>query len=276
MCSCSFTTQLCIQKRSAELIELGRSIKASMERPGGGVKTSWERKKQKRLDFVTLNKFKQSVYLLESDMDELKLCHEDYKNYNPLVAVFKLLVGCVAALVSTIWVFHIALYMLPPVPLVPFLNSYFIWFDQWFPLFGTVSVGVFSTYLLACAVKGCFKFGMRCFCFALHPMKLHGTYMNSMLFNLGLVLSCSIPAVQFCDQAFKDYGRLTSIRTMMGTQIYHLQGMSFFWAYNIFVYAILVFALLTAIFLVRLRRVFCHERVCLVLEVADDTCSCLS
>lgn len=79
----------------------------------------------------------------------------------------------------------------------------------------------------------------------LHPMKLHGTYMNSFMFNLGLVLSCAIPAVQFCDEAFKDYGRLTAIRTMMGVQIHYLQGMSVMWEYNIFVYAIIGFAFLT-------------------------------
>lgn len=242
--------KLSLQRRSQELLELGKQIKAGMELPGQGNKSSWERRKQKKLDFITLNKFKQSVYLLEEDMQELKLCHEEYKNYNPLVSVFKLVLGCLASLVSAMWVLHIALYMLPPMSLVPFLNSYFIWFDQWFPLFGTVSVGLFSAYLLACAVKGCFKFGMRCFCFALHPMKLHGTYMNSMMFNLGLVLMCAIPAVQFCDEAFKDYGRLTSIRTMMGVQIKHLQGMRFFWEYNIFVYGILVFALLTTIILI--------------------------
>lgn len=159
--------QLCIQKRSQELIEVGKSIKAGMMRPGG------RSKKQKKLDFVSINKFKQAVYLLETDMQELKLCHEDYKNYNPLTAVFKLLLGCVAALVSCIWIFHICLYMLPPTPLVPFLNSYFIWFDSWFPLFGTISVGIFSSYLLACAVKGCFKFGMRCFCFAVSGSQLY-------------------------------------------------------------------------------------------------------
>ncbi|TYZ54049.1 hypothetical protein PybrP1_003872, partial [[Pythium] brassicae (nom. inval.)] len=42
---------ICIQKRSIELIELGKSIRSAMERPGGGNKSSWERKKQKRLDF---------------------------------------------------------------------------------------------------------------------------------------------------------------------------------------------------------------------------------
>ncbi|KAJ0407253.1 hypothetical protein P43SY_008028 [Pythium insidiosum] len=246
--------KLALQRRSQELIELGRNIKASMERPGAKAASSWERRKQKKLDFVTLNKFKQAVYLLEQDAAELKLCHEEYRNYNPLVAVFKLIAGGIAGLLSSIWVLHIALYMLPPVPLVPFLNTYFMWFDQWFPLFGTISVGIFSWYLLMCAVKGCFKFGMRCFCFALHPMKLHGTYMNSMLFNLGLVLACCIPAVQFCDEAFRDYGRLTAIRTMMGVQIRYLQGMSYLWEYNIFVYGILVFALLTTLYLIAKPR----------------------
>lgn len=247
--------KLCLQRRSQELIDLGKNIKASMEMPGQVNRSAWERRKQKKMDFVTLNKFKQSVYVLEQDFEELKLCHEEYKNYNPLLAVFKLFVGCLASVVSGIWIFHIAFYMIPPVPLIPFLNTYFMWFDQWFPLFGTISVGLFSAYLLACAVKGCFKFGMRCFCFALHPMKLHGTYMNSMLFNLGLVLFCSIPAVQFCDDAFRDYDRLTSIRTMMGVQIRYLKGMSFFWEYNIFVYGILLFAFITSVFLVRMRYV---------------------
>ncbi|KAE8958695.1 hypothetical protein PR002_g30788 [Phytophthora rubi] len=165
-----------------------------MDRPGHG-QSSWERKKQRRLDFVTLNKFKQSVYLLEGDVVDLKLCHEEYRNFNPLKPILKLLMGCIASAISCMWFFHIALYMLPNTPLLPFLNTYFIWFDRWFPLFGTISVGVSSSYLLACAVKGCFKSGMRCFCIALHPMKLHGTYMNSLVFNLDLVLLCAIPAV---------------------------------------------------------------------------------
>ena len=154
--------KLILQKRSLELLELGKSIKVSMDRPGAAARS----KKQRKLDFLTLNKFKQSVYLLEQDTTELKLCHEEYRNYNPLVAIGKLIMGCLTGFVSFVWILHICLYMLPPVPLLSFLNTYFIWFDQWFPLFGTISVGIFSTYLLATAVKGCFKFGMRCFCFA--------------------------------------------------------------------------------------------------------------
>ncbi|KAF4316909.1 hypothetical protein BBO99_00008267 [Phytophthora kernoviae] len=237
--------KLCLQRRSVELLEVGRTIKTSMDRPGMG-QSSWERKKKQRLDFVTLNKFKQSVYLLEGDFVDLKLCHEDYKNFNPLMPFAKLLAGIIASIISCMWIFHIALYMLPNTPLVPFLNTYFIWFDRWFPLFGTISVGIFSSYLLACAVKGCFKFGMRCFCIALHPMKLHATYMNSLVFNLGLVLLCAIPSVQFCDQAFADYDRLTALRTLLGVQIHYLKGMSVVWDYNIFIYAILIISLVTA------------------------------
>lgn len=237
--------KLILQRRSVELLEIGRSIKQRSDRPGPG-QSAWERKKQRRLDFVTLNKFKQSVYLLEGDVVDLKLCHEEYRNFNPLKPIFKLLMGCIASIISCMWFCHIALYMLPSTPLLPFLNTYFIWFDRWFPLFGTISVGIFSSYLLACAVKGCFKFGMRCFCIALHPMKLHGTYMNSLIFNLGLILLCAIPSVQFCDQAFADYGRLTAIRTLMGVQIHYLKGMRTIWDYNIFIYAILVISLVTA------------------------------
>ncbi|KAL8008832.1 putative LMBR1-like membrane protein [Plasmopara halstedii] len=249
--------KLILQRRSVELLEIGRSIKQRSDRPGPG-QSAWERKKQRRLDFVTLNKFKQSVYLLEGDVVDLKLCHEEYRNFNPLKPIFKLLMGCIASVISCMWFCHIALYMLPNAPLLPFLNTYFIWFDRWFPLFGTISVGIFSTYLLACAVKGCFKFGMRCFCIALHPMKLHGTYMNSLIFNLGLTLLCAIPSVQFCDQAFADYGRLTALRTLMGVQIHYLKGMSTIWDYNIFIYAIFVISFLTAAILLAKHEIALH------------------
>lgn len=158
--------KLAIQRRSLELIDIGKQIKTGMERPGQHNKSSKERRKQRRVDFITINKFKQAVYLLETDMEDLQLCHEGYKNFNPLIPLFKLFLGCICSIVSLIWICHIALYMLPATPLLPFLNDYFIWFDSWFPLFGTISIGIFSLFLLACSVKGCFKFGMRCFCFA--------------------------------------------------------------------------------------------------------------
>ncbi|RHZ12412.1 hypothetical protein DYB37_001268 [Aphanomyces astaci] len=241
--------KMLVQIRSLELMEVGKEIKSSMLSHPDTKLSARERRKNGKLDTITMNKFKQAVYLLEKDVAELKLCHEDYKNYNPLVPLGKLVLGFVASIVSFLWLLQIILGMVPPIPILPFLNDYFIWFDQWFPLFGTMSVGIFSMYLLMACIKGCFKFGMRCFCCALHPMEYNGTYMNSFLFNLALILLCCIPVVQFSNQAFSDYVRLTTIQTMMGIQLRYMKGFSAFWVHNVFLYAILVIVLLTTLYL---------------------------
>ncbi|KAF0697385.1 Aste57867_11937 [Aphanomyces stellatus] len=241
--------KMLIQIRSLELIEVGKEIKNSMLTHPDTKLSARDRRKAGKLDTITMNKFKQAVYLLQKDVAELKLCHEDFKNFNPLVPIFKLVLGFLASIVSLLWILQIVLAMLPPIPILPFLNDYFMWFDQWFPLFGTISVGLFTMYLLMACIKGCFKFGMRCFCCALHPMEVNGTYMNSFLFNLALILLCCIPCVQFSNQAFGDYVRLTTIQTMMGIQLKYMKGFTFFWVHNVFLYIILSIVLLTILYL---------------------------
>ncbi|RHY33312.1 hypothetical protein DYB32_001731 [Aphanomyces invadans] len=195
--------KMLIQIRSLELMEVGKEIKNSML----------------------------AVYLLEKDVAELKLCHEDYKNYNPLVPLGKLVLGFIASIVSFLWLLQIILGMVPPLPILPFLNDYFIWFDQWFPLFGTMSVGIFSMYLLMACIKGCFKFGMRCFCCAV-------CFRNDTYYR----------------------GRLTT--AMMGIQLRYMKGFSLFWVHNVFLYAILAIVLLTTLYLVR----DCPPRRCALLK----------
>ena len=141
------------------------------------------------------------------------------------------------------------MFILPSPPLTPFLNDYFQWFDTWFPLFGVLSVGIFAVYLQFCVIKGCFKFGVRFFFITLHPMKMNGTYMNSFLFNLGLILLCSLPVVQFSVMAFSDYARFTNVAQIFGVQIKYLQFFEYFWTTNAFVYAILGMAVLSAVYL---------------------------
>ena len=150
---------------------------------------------------------------------------------------------------SLLWVLQICLYILPPTPVTPFLNDYFMWFDTWFGLFGVLSVGVFCIYLQMCCIKGCFKFGMRFFLISLHPMKVNGTYMNSFLFNLLLILLCSLPVVQFSVIAFADYARFTNVNQIFGVQIKYLQFFNYFWTTNAFIYAILGMAVLSCIYL---------------------------
>ena len=128
------------------------------------------------------------------------------KDYEPLLYVLYLFMGIVAAIHSLLWFLHIvAIYILPREPAHPFLNDYLKQFSTWYPLFGSVACAFFALYLLWCTARRCLKFGTRCFCIKLHPMKRHGTYLNAMLFNTALVGFCSLPVAEFSAHAFADY-----------------------------------------------------------------------
>lgn len=57
--------------------------------------SSRQRRKRAKMDTVTTNKFKQMVYVLERDLEELKLCGPEFRNHNPLVPYAKLLIGII-------------------------------------------------------------------------------------------------------------------------------------------------------------------------------------
>eukprot|EP00942_MAST-04A_sp_MAST-4A-sp1_P010438 g10438.t1 len=108
--------------------------------------------------------------------------------------------------------YYICLFQLPVTfggrALTPFLNSYFQSFDSWFPLFGVISVGMFTFYMLLAVMLGNFKFGMRILIIPLHPMIKGKTLMNTILFNINLIMLCTIPTLQFSVDAFQEYARL--------------------------------------------------------------------
>lgn len=255
--------QMSIRERVNELVDIGELLKIEREQKelassgggGGGFlcfggKGGGTSRREAREEKKTLLQFKKAVYILEQDVEDFKNCSANYNTYNPLIPIGSLLVGICAFIISIVWILHIILYVLPPGnPITPFLNNYFQWFDKWFPLFGVLFVALFTFYLLLCAVKGCFKLGLRFLFFTIHPMKLNGTYMSSFLFNTGLILLCSLPVVQFCTTAFASYAQYATVRQVFGTQIQYLSFFNYFWVNNVFVYAILVVALLTALYL---------------------------
>lgn len=110
--------------------------------------------------------------------------------------------------------------MFAALPAAPqFLNDFFIALDSVFPLFGTLSYGAFAFYLLFCVLKGCLKFGLRCFCMTIHPMQIGNTMMNSMLFNVWMLLLTAVAIVQFSSSAFSTYARLTAVDMLFGVQV---------------------------------------------------------
>ena len=249
--------QIIIRNRVNELVTIGETLKIDRDesRQRGerrGLLSGFS--KEARAEKNTYLEFKKAVYLLEEDVDEFKACSAHYDSYNPLWPWVSLFAGLIAFIISLAWIVHIGIFMIPPNPIHSLLNGFFIWLDGGFSLLGVLAVAIFTLYLLLCAVSGCFKFGIRFMFFQIHPMKLNKTYMSSFMFNVGLILLCALPVVQFCVAAFPDYARYTNISQVMGTQVYYLKFFTFFWTNNVFVYAFIGVTGLTTLFL------FCRPR----------------
>ena len=56
------------------------------------------------------------------------------------------------------------------------------------------------------------------------------------------------PTTQFCTQAFSQYARLTDAGMLFGQQFQHLSFFRYFWMYNVFLFTILGFTLLSLIY----------------------------
>jgi len=243
------TTKL-LRQRTKELIEAGELLKRERQAAYESNQNFLKRAARQRRDRRAVNKFRQNITLLEWDYEVLDNCKTYYENNNFIIAYIKLFFGILGCIITGLWVVHIIIYMLFNPPRNYFLNTYFIWFDKWFPLFGALSVMLMTLYLLMCAMHGCFKFGVRFFFIPIHPMKRNGTYLNSFLFNLGVVLMCTLPTVQFSIQAFGQYAQYTSVSQITGVQIKYMQGFSAFFAHNIFIIALLIMIGLSVIVLI--------------------------
>jgi len=238
-----------IQTRTKELVKIGTDLKNTRE-AAAKHKTDWRaRNKNKAEDRVNANKFKQMVYVLEDEMESWEASRGQDTDYNPLWPYMALILGGFCGLLSLLWFLHIILYMLVSPHASLFLNAYFIQFEAWFPLFGTLSVALFSFYLIACVISGIFKVGLRCFCVTLHPMRYGKTLMNAFMFNSMWILFCSIPVVMFATEAFDSYARYTTISNILGVQVKYLKFFRYFFMDNVFIYCFIVIFGLSSIYL---------------------------
>lgn len=247
--------QKLMQGRTNELLRLGGELKKDREEWYGGAlssgaRKSWREKSKRRAsDRQNVNKFKQMVFVLETDFEQWEACKGQRMEYNPLYPYFCLAGGAVSAGLSLLWILHVCLYVLIPEQgrFTLFLNFYFMQFDNWFPLFGILSVALFSGYLLCCVISGIFKVGVRCFCMNLHPMRYGKTLMNSWMFNTMWIMLCAIPVVQFSTEAFDTYARYTAIGTLLGVQVKYLKFFTLFFVDNVFVYCLLAIFVLSVV-----------------------------
>ncbi|XP_022767726.1 LIMR family protein At5g01460-like isoform X4 [Durio zibethinus] len=76
------------------------------------------------------------------------------------------------------------------------------------------------------------------------------TLMNSFLFNVALILLCSISIIQFCSTAFGYYAQATAAQEIFGHTLQSLRGIKYLYKYNVFQIAFIVLAGLTFVYYV--------------------------
>jgi LMBR1 domain-containing protein 1 len=267
-----------LKERAAKL----RAIGEKME------KENFTSVKLTRNDQKLFNKFKNAVYLLEKDYEILRV-RKFEKGGNILYYIGMGILGVIGVFVSLLWVIHTVLFVLmhnahpflntllvgldnvfPLFGTVGFgtFAFYLLWWCVSFLLIRHSAHmpaqphACLHTSVLACSshgassvsvchstIKGVMKMGIRFAFFTIHPMEPGKTMMNSFLFNVGIILLCEIPVIQFCSSAFSIYARVTSISMLFGTKIRYIKGFDFMFQYNIFLYIFFAFIALTSLYM---------------------------
>ncbi|XP_057520015.1 LIMR family protein At5g01460-like [Amaranthus tricolor] len=157
----------------------------------------------------------------------------------------KVILGILGLIVSVAWIAHIVIYLIVRPPLSPFLNYVFIKLDDVWGLLGTAAFAFFCFYLLVAVVAGATMLGLKLVFITIHPMKWGATLMNSFLFNVGLILLCSISVIQFCSTAFAYYAQATAAGEIFGHTLQSLRGIKYLYKYNVFQIGFIALAILT-------------------------------
>lgn len=205
-------------------------------------------------------KWRKNVKMIQQELlyleDDVKALEEVYPQGEQADASWAMTVlgylanfvlGLIGLCVSVVWVVHIILYMLLQPPVSPFLNDFFIKLDNAFGLLGTAAFAFFCFYLLLAVIAGEMQLGMRLVFVTIHPMKWGGTLMNSFLFNVGLILLCSISVIQFSATAFAVYAQATAVQEIFGHTLESLRGIKYLFRYNVFQITFVLLAIATLI-----------------------------
>lgn len=245
--------KIALRRRCEELLSYSRALEgiyeAQEEDAKPGLLARW---KNSRKSKSKEGKLKRELAILEEEYEIFEV--ESTLTANPLLAWAKLIAGCLLAVLSFVLLLHLLVYNIIIIngrPADQFLNKVLFWFE--FSIARFVSTFVFaglSIYLVFAVMKGNFKVGLRLFfLIQVHPMKLHRTYMNTFLFNTILIMLSTLGSIHFIILLFADYMRLTTGLTIFGILLTKLTFLRGFWQYKVFLYAFLIVAVATFIYL---------------------------
>lgn len=201
------------------------------------------------------NKLKQSTIILEEQYGRLQVKREEV-GQSALKLIASLVGGCICGLLSVcIWL-HLLLYRLiqssDGQPAWLFLNYVLNWPDDaGIFIISLIFYSIFVFYLMACCVKGCFKFGMRFFfLIPIHPMKKDGTYFHAFLFNIVMLLLSSMAVVQFCQDIFADYSNMTDADMLFQGQMKNMKFFGWFFRSHFFEWIFFVWSIICLAYLI--------------------------
>jgi LMBR1 domain-containing protein 1 len=169
------------------------------------------------------NEFEANCILIEKDFQRLDQIASYKHKVEPMVYVFKLILGFVCIILSLILVIHIFCYLLLKVdgrPVNPFLNNLLELLEQSkVSVLATILLALIGYYMMIAAIKGNVRVGMRVLCFTFYPLLPNETFVNSFIFNAILMNLWMFALVQFLTDMFQEYIRQTSISMIFSVQI---------------------------------------------------------
>ena len=201
-----------------------------------------------------LKQLKVGVSIVDEQFEIINM--QDMANQTSALGyLLKLISGIFCIILSLLWIIQILLYIIiknKGKPLYSFLNVPLVKLTNINLSFLAICIyTLFCFYLLLITIKGHFKFGIRFMILGeIHPMKKDNTYMNSILFNVLLVMLTSVSVIQFSIRAFGEYTSMTDADIIFNTQIKNLTFYKFFFKNNIFEYGLLIIAFISFIYLI--------------------------
>ena len=236
---------------AADLKDLGMQLK-KLEELGHHKKNIFSKDRRHYNDL--LKQLKVGVSVIDDQFQVINL-QEMANQTSALGYLMQLIAGIFCMILTLLWIVQIVFYIIIKIddrPLFTFLNVPLVALaDANLSFLSIVIYIVMTFYLLIATVKGNFKFGLRIMILgAIHPMKKDKTYMNSILFNVMLVMLTSVSVIQFSIRAFGEYTSLTDADIIFNTQIKYLTFYRFFFNYNIFEYGMLIIALISFVYLI--------------------------
>ena len=189
------------------------------------------------------SQFRAGYMLADEEFNIVNAENEARKKGNCIILLYYLLIplGILAMICTLLWLIQFCCsYFIRKNgrPGYPFLARMYIFFnDHDLAFLSFLIFSILSLYLLLCVIKGNFKFGVRILCcWEVFPMKKDGTYMNSFLFNVTLILLSACSITQFCADCLEDYVAFTDINMIFNVQIRYLRFFKIFYKYHIFQY----------------------------------------